>query len=435
MTVFRRRRAGTRDRVFSYEFVYAGQRYRGSTGQLTKDDAEVWEREEKKRVRRVVAGLEVDRPVEGIKFQEWAEQYFEIKSREVTSHDRLEFLIRCVLRFFGAKPDPKTSAIDPTAPYHDLRLTDVVRERYWVERFEQWLREPDAQGRIRSPQTRNHYRSGVSGMYEVACRPTFQGVTGVSVNPFAGIQREKRRKRRVTISPSDFRALLTHASYHVRLALSIGALAPTLRYASVLSLQWSQISKDWTYIRVDEHKTDDITDAPQMVPVSSQLREILQHAKARAPRKSKYVVTYRGKRLKSIRDGVRAAALQAGIKYGRGEGFTFHYLRHTAPTVLSGLGVNAFVLRDLMGHADITMTAEYTHAVTPVVAAAAEQLSGMFQVTDLVTAQRTRARRQSGGDFGGDSIRRPKKTGRKTTDSGQGARTTKSPTSRSRSTR
>lgn len=43
MTVFRLRRPSGKDRVDSCEFVYAGERYRGSTGQLDKEAAMKWE--------------------------------------------------------------------------------------------------------------------------------------------------------------------------------------------------------------------------------------------------------------------------------------------------------------------------------------------------------------------------------------------------------
>jgi hypothetical protein len=237
MTVFRRRREDGKDRVYSYEFIHNGRRYRGSTGQLDKEGATKWELKEKARVRRVAAGLEAPAIVEGIRFQDWAEKYFEIRSREVRRPDRLDFILRCVLRFFGAKPSKADNIpIDETAPYHDLRMTDVIADPYWIERFEQWLREKRPSGKVLSPQTRNHYRSAVSQMFVVASEPTYAKVTGVTVNPFASIRREKRRRRTVTIDPEGLRRVLAHASYHVRLAMAIGLLAPTLRYASILGL-------------------------------------------------------------------------------------------------------------------------------------------------------------------------------------------------------
>lgn len=408
MTVFRRRRPDGKDRVYSYEFVYQGERYRGSTGQLDKEGATKWELKEKERIRRVVAGLEAPATVEGIRFQEWAETYFDIRSREVKRTDRLDFLLRCVLRFWGAKPSKKDDIpIDETAPYHDLRMTDVIADPYWIERFEQWLREPDGQKRIRSPQTRNHYRSCVSQMFVLASEHTFARTTGVTVNPFVSIRREKTRRRTVTITPDDLRRVLAHASYHVRLAMAIGLLAPTMRYQSILSLRWDQLNKDWTQITVEDHKTVGDTGAPQFVPVSAQLREVLTAAKARAPRRSTRIVLYRGRPVDDINGGVKAAVLAAGVKYGRRDGFTFHSLRHTASSVLNGIGVNAFVVRDLMGHADIATTADYTHLVPPVVTAAAEQLSSVFSVADVVADPRTRAARP-GGENGGDSIGKSK---------------------------
>lgn len=44
----------------------------------------------------------------------------------------------------------------------------------------------------------------------------------------------------VTISLDDLRSWLANASYHVRLAVAIAALAPKLRLANVLALTWKE---------------------------------------------------------------------------------------------------------------------------------------------------------------------------------------------------
>jgi hypothetical protein len=58
----------------------------------------------------------------------------------------------------------------------------------------------------------------------------------VMQNPFRDVPRETVVERTVTISLADLRSWLTHASYHVRLAVAIAALAPKLRLANVLAL-------------------------------------------------------------------------------------------------------------------------------------------------------------------------------------------------------
>jgi hypothetical protein len=64
---------------------------------------------------------------------------------------------------------------------------------------------------------------------------------------------------------------LTHASYHVRLAVAIAALAPKLRLASVLALTWQEhLDPELRFITVRQHKTSKTLRRPQVVPISEQ---------------------------------------------------------------------------------------------------------------------------------------------------------------------
>jgi hypothetical protein len=59
------------------------------------------------------------------------------------------------------------------------------------------------------------------------------------MNPMVGVPRDRRVVRDVELSVEQLRAWLAHASYHVRLAMSIAALAPKLRRSNVLGLEWN----------------------------------------------------------------------------------------------------------------------------------------------------------------------------------------------------
>jgi len=141
----------------------------------------------------------------------------------------------------------------------------------------------------------------------------------------------------VTISLEDLRSWLRNASYHIRLAVAIAALAPKLRLANVLALTWKEhIDPDLRYITVHRHKTVATLRRPQVVPISDQLRVILKDARQRT---ATYVVEYRGRPVKTIRGGLRSAVERAGLPFGRSvDGATFHTLRHTAASLLAELG-------------------------------------------------------------------------------------------------
>jgi hypothetical protein len=251
MTVFRHPHGQT----FRYDFWWRGDRYTGNTHQTTRADAELVESGIKKHLRLEAGGLVAPPPVTSPRFQDWAEIYLDhVLTRErsrIRRPDRIEDLLRVVLRFWGQRPPAeargKFAAVDGE-PYQDLRLADPIDDPMWLLKFEDWMnakrigRVVESAGRARplSGQTKNQYRSVMSQMYRLALQPAFRKQTGVAMNPWVGIPRERDNERTSTVTIEELRAWLEHASYHVRLAVAIAALAPKLRLKNILELKWSR---------------------------------------------------------------------------------------------------------------------------------------------------------------------------------------------------
>lgn len=394
MTVFRRgRKDRPKDRVYSYEFVYRARTYRGTTGQITKEAALAVERQLKDLARQAAHGVIVHTAAETPRIQEWAEQYFVLKTRRLTDPTSLEYVLRGALKFFGARPgDGSSIPIDPTAPYHDLTLGAVVERPRWIAEFDDWL-----YARGLSAQTRNHYRSAMSDLYRVATEPGQRETTGVSTNPFAGLARDRISRRTATLTPDELRAWIQHASLHARLAVAIGALAPKLRLRNILALEWRQISTDFRTMTIERHKTASRIGHPLVVAISDPLAAILRARRTASPT-STHVVTYRAAPVKSIRHAIRSAAIEAGLDYGRARarGITFHSLRHTAATALKLAKLPADERQAAMGHASLAMTQWYEHVDVeperPAMAALAETLA-LTAATVLDGPRRARRRR------------------------------------------
>jgi integrase len=370
-------------RTYRYRFLYKGRRFEGSTGMLTEQDASEWEFEEQRRVRRQVEGLAVA-PEHSPRFTDWAEAYYTYVSERgrVRRMARIRDLLRVVLRFWGEKPtgaNPKNPIIEGE-PYHNLRLVDPARDPEWIVKFERWMTN-----RGISPQTKNHYRSAMSRMYKVALLPQFVKKTGVDRNPFEHVERDRTRSRKTSVTPAELRSWLQHARPHAQLAIAIAALAPKLRLANVLALQWDKhLDPDLKFITVDDHKTVQDSGEPLVQPISPALRTVLEAAKKR--RSGAYVVMYRGKAVKkTLRGSMRAAAEAAGLTYGmKHGGVTFHTIRHTAATLLAEMpALNPAAQQAVMGHRHYATTQGYQHLRPVSERSPLNRLAKVLQLEDL----------------------------------------------------
>ena len=390
-------------KTYRYDFEYRGKRYHGNTHQEDEERALLVESKMKLKLRERRGGIAEPGPAPS--FSDWAEVYYAWceKMQKRTGRpkrlDRIEELLRVVLRFWGKRPTNPKSPLQPVeneeAPFHDLTLRDPIEDPQWILEFDDWMDRRKVAG-----STRNHYNSVLSRLYYVAMLPEYRKMTGILFNPFAGRPRAPKVSRKVALTPELVLRWMDAMSYHTRLAVSIAALAPKLRLQNILALDRAEhLDPTLSVITMHEHKSDRITHEPLIVPVSGQLREILLDAIARSGKTTR-LVTYRGQPVKSIRGGLEAAAEHAGIPYGRytPDGVTFHTLRHTASTIFARLKVNPWLHRDAIGHRDLQTTAGYTHLQIEEQRPAFEQLSAELPLLEIVTKPERRAVRKAVGD-------------------------------------
>lgn len=376
--------------TWSYDFRFRGMRHRGSTHQTRKEDAELVEAKLKLRLRQQLGGIASLEPADTPRFHDWAEIYLTYQSQFVTRPDVLERTVQVLLEFWGARPlTPRKAPAAPRsgpvveAPYHDLRLGDPIADPNWILTFQTWM---DARGIGGS--TRNSYLSALSGMYKTALQPEYRLRARIDTNPFRDIRRAAPVGRIVALEPSQVVAWIQEASYHVALAVTIGALAPKLRLQSILDLEWSHFDRDLTRLTVIRHKTASRSGTPQVTPISDQLREVLLDARERAKgSKSRHVVTYRGTAVQSIKTGARRAAEAVGLTWGMPDGVTFHVIRHSIATLLAEMGMPEAMRKELMGHTEIRTTQKYTHLAAKAQMQPHEDLSAQLPLKDLLLAK------------------------------------------------
>lgn len=389
--------------TYQYDFVWQGTRYRGTTHQIRKDDAELVEAQIKLKLRQHAGGIAPFDPRDTPRFTDWAEVYLAYQKKHTDRPDTIKRTLLVVLEFWGAKPRTAkrspavTRARTVQAPYHNLHLGHPIADPSWLLRFERWI-----EARRVSTSTRNTYLSALSGMYRVAMQPEYRKDTGITENPFKEIRRGRGHSREVALDAQTIVRWVQEAGYHVALATTIAALAPKLRLGTILALRWDEhIDPNLRTITVTRHKTSRRTGRPQVTPISEQLRVVLadarerQHAEAvrRTRRRSRriedsgHVVTWRGRPVASIKKACRRAVERIGLTWGVRDGVTFHTIRHSIATLLAEMGLPEAIRKELLGHTEIRTTQRYTHLAAKAQTAPHEQLSAQLPVAETLLAK------------------------------------------------
>ena len=228
---------------------------------------------------------------------------------------------------------------------------------------------PDVQHfarKIKAPAQRNRCLQFLSRLFTEAERWEWRPEHS---NPCRLVERAVERPRERVLAPSELTALaealdaLEPANPYPVNAIRVAAMTG-LRIGEVLGLTWAGVNLE-TGRAALETKT-----GPRVMPLPTAVVSLLERLpRARgcpwvfAGAKRGTAVTYkttRGVFVRAIKD--------AGLADVR-----LHDLRRSLATRLAGAGVNAFLLRDVMGHKTLAMSNRYVRAVSDALTEAVEK--------------------------------------------------------------
>jgi integrase len=181
----------------------------------------------------------------------------------------------------------------------------------------------------------------------------------IDVNPFRKGKRlpyklNNQRDNCLTEEQAD--RLLEECAEHLRPIIEV-ALLTGMRREELLSLRWDQVRDGLIHIGSEAKGGKG-----RKIPINQKLAEVLKRQRQMNQLISDYVFCDgEGKRFYDVRGAFRGACRRAGIDYGQDGGFTFHDLRHTFASWLVMRGVGLMAVKELLGHASLTMTMRYAH--------------------------------------------------------------------------
>jgi integrase len=144
-----------------------------------------------------------------------------------------------------------------------------------------------------------------------------------------------------------------HLPDFIRLAVNTGC-----RRNELLGLEWSRVDLRANLLYLEGVHTKN--GRRRSIPLNQAARQaLLNRARFRAthcPTSPWVFCTRRGERVAEVKRSFASACRRAGI-----EDFRIHDLRHTCAAWLVSAGVPLAEVRDLLGHASVTMTERYAH--------------------------------------------------------------------------
>ncbi|HEX3863558.1 MAG TPA: site-specific integrase [Stellaceae bacterium] len=150
-----------------------------------------------------------------------------------------------------------------------------------------------------------------------------------------------------------------HLPLFIMLALRTGA-----RPAALFDLRWTQIDFSRNTINLNPPGRQQTSKRRPVIPVPRRLRWFLLKAHARAA--SPYVLSYRGKKLGSVKRAFARARERARL----GADVIPYTLRHSAGTWLAQAGVDLWLIGGWLGHSHARTTELYLHHQPEYLAAA-----------------------------------------------------------------
>jgi len=224
----------------------------------------------------------------------------------------------------------------------ETRLKDITPSR--IESYKQWRLSQGARG-----PTVNRELAILKNAYSMAEKWGF-----VDSNPVKRVKFfEENRDRWYFLSKEEARRLLDNLPFETRPIFEF-LLATGLRLSNVLRLRWDQVDLRAGLLRVEGSETKNRKEL--ILPLSKWALEVLK----RQPRhiKSPYVFCRPdGKPYSYIYQGFKNALVRAELP----SHIRIHDLRHTFASWAIEAGVDIRTLKDLLGHATLTMVLRYSH--------------------------------------------------------------------------
>jgi len=287
-------------------------------------------------------------------FKEWGESYLELEEvKRLRSYkDRVEIVRNQLIPFFGSKLLTEIKPVD-------------------VETYRGQRRKRD--GSAPCLQTVNNDHIVLKHCLNVAIRRGLVVTNPASAVPLPNPHNERDR----VLSDEEWARLYGAAKSHLRPVLLL-AYQLGQRFGEIVNLTWDRVDLQRGFITL--RGIDTKTKKPRRVPLTPDVKVVLQELAKVRRLDTNHVFLYDGKPVKGIKRVFRTALREAGIS-----DFRFHDLRHCAATNLRRAGVDTATAMQIVGHKSDKMWKRYNAIEESDLLHAAKKLNAYLETNTLLT--------------------------------------------------
>jgi site-specific recombinase XerD len=199
---------------------------------------------------------------------------------------------------------------------------------------------------------------------------------GIEVRPIRVKKLPHSRQPPIVLSPSEVTRLLDASNLFYK-AFFLCLYSMGLRLSEARNIKWSDIDFENRALRCIQKGGE-----WKLLPMPDALQASLEALKKES--KSEYVFVAKGRKkpVSNVRQPILKACQRAGIE----KHVHAHLLRHSFATHMMGAGVSARIVQRMLGHADITQTAWYSHVA----------MEHMREASDTLTSLRNSGKKNAG---------------------------------------
>ncbi|MBX3235004.1 MAG: site-specific integrase [Nitrospiraceae bacterium] len=277
---------------------------------------------------RILLGQESSERATPVLFKDWAKTYLDLV--EVKS-----------LRSFVGRTHSMAKHL---VPYFGHKVLSEIRPQD-VETFR--AQRKKANGCRASIQTVNHDHIALKHCLNVAIRRGLLQTNPASRVPLPNPENERDR----VLTEEEWGRLYQAAKPHLRPIL-LTAYQLGQRFGEIVGLTWDRVDVKRGFITL--RSTDTKTRVGRQVPMTPDVKMMLQRIGRTRSLATRHVFTYKGRPIERISRSFKTALRNAGLT-----DFRFHDLRHCASTNLRRAGVDTATAMKIVGHKSEKMWKRY----------------------------------------------------------------------------